>query len=392
MKTILALNFGSSSIKFAVFHGKERILHGLVQNTNALEKQYLDIEFNDTVIHENLTGMALDQVILKLIDILHANDIYPDGVGHRILHGGEDFSASCIVTEEVKNAIRKYYSLAPLHNPVQLHGIEVCEAVMPTIPQVAVFDTAFHQTMPPKAFMYGLPYEYYTDMGIRRFGFHGNSHKYVSRHVCDFLNIDPVGTKIIVCHLGNGSSLSAVVDGRCVDTSMGLSPVEGLLMGTRSGSIDPTVVQYIANKSGMTPDQVLAMLNNHSGLLGIVGEGTSDMRDIERLADEGHERAILALDMLYYQLKKLIGSFIVAMNGVDIICFTGGIGQNSHKLRSAVMTEFDWLGVEIDENANRCKGTDMVISTPKSTIRVCVIPTNEELMIALDTAELLDNN
>ena len=392
MKTILVLNFGSSSIKVAAFCGKKRILHGLVQNTNALDKQCLDLEIDDIAIHEQLMGMPLDKVIQKLVDVLDKNNIHPDGVGHRVLHGGENFTASCIITEEVKSAIQRHIPLAPLHNPVQLQGIEACEAVMPTTPQVAVFDTAFHQTMPPKAFMYGVPYEYYTEMGVRRYGFHGTSHRYVSKHVCEFLNIDPVGKKIIVCHLGNGSSLSAVVDGKCVDTSMGLTPLEGLLMGTRCGSCDPAVVQFIANNKNMNTDQVLNLMNKQSGLLGIAGEGTSDMRDIDRLADEGHERAGLARDMLHYQIKKLIGSYIAAMNGVDVIVFTAGIGENDPELREAVMEQFGWLGIEIDKEKNNCKSKEIVISTPESKVTVCVIPTNEELMISIDTAELLNNN
>ena len=312
-------------------------------------------------------------------------------VGHRVLHGGEEFTASCIITDEVKAAFKKYIPLGPLHNPANLQGIEACEAVMPTTPQVAVFDTAFHQTMPPKAFMYGVPYEFYKEMGLRRYGFHGTSHRYVSKRVCEFLNIDPVGKKIIVCHLGNGSSLSAVVDGKCVDTSMGLTPLEGLLMGTRCGSCDPAVVQFIANNKNMTPDEVLNMMNKQSGLLGIAGEGTSDMRDIDRLADGGHERAGLARDMLHYQIKKLIGSYIAAMNGVDVIVFTAGIDENGPELREAVMSEFEWLGVKIDKEVNNCKGKEIVISTPDSKVTVCVIPTNEEIMIARDTKELVEN-
>ena len=296
-----------------------------------------------------------------------------------------------IITDEVKAAIKKYIPLGPLHNPANLQGIEACEAVMPTTPQVAVFDTAFHQTMPPKAFMYGVPYEFYKEMGLRRYGFHGTSHRYVSKRVCEFLNIDPVGKKIIVCHLGNGSSLSAVVDGKCVDTSMGLTPLEGLLMGTRCGSCDPAVVQFIANNKNMTPDEVLNLMNKQSGLLGIAGEGTSDMRDIDRLADGGHERAGLARDMLHYQIKKLIGSYIAAMNGVDVIVFTAGIGENGPELREAVMSEFEWLGVKIDKEVNNCKGKEIVISTPDSKVTVCVIPTNEEIMIARDTKELVEN-
>ncbi len=395
---ILIVNAGSSSLKYQLvdMDNEELIAKGQVERigiagSNLKQKapdgtvavEYA-VEIKDHVVAcELMLKALLESGVIKSMDEIGA-------VGHRVLHGGEEFTASCIITDEVKAAIKKYIPLGPLHNPANLMGIEACEAVMPTTPQVAVFDTAFHQTMPPKAFMYGVPYEYYKEMGVRRYGFHGTSHRYVSKRVCEFLNIDPVGKKIIVCHLGNGSSLSAVVDGKCVDTSMGRTPLEGLLMGTRCGSCDPAVVQFIANNKNMTPDQVLNMMNKQSGLLGIAGEGTSDMRDIDRLADSGHERAGLARDMLHYMLKKLIGSYIAAMNGVDVIVFTAGIGENGPELREAVMSEFGWLGIEIDKEANNCRGKEVVISTPESKVTVCVIPTNEEIMIARDTKELVE--
>ncbi|MBQ8556792.1 MAG: acetate kinase [Clostridia bacterium] len=395
---VLIVNAGSSSLKYQLvdMDNEELIAKGQVERINIegsnLKQKAPDgkvtVEYKepikDHVVATQLMLKALQESgVIKSMDEIGA-------VGHRVLHGGEEFCESCIITEEVKACIRKFIPLGPLHNPANLMGIEACEAVMPTTPQVAVFDTAFHQTMPPKAFMYGVPYEYYKEMGVRRYGFHGTSHRYVSKRVCEFLNIDPVGKKIIVCHLGNGSSLSAVVDGKCVDTSMGLTPLEGLLMGTRCGSCDPALVQFIANNKNMTPDQVLNMMNKESGLLGIAGEGTSDMRDIDSLADGGHERASLARNMLYYQLKKLIGSYIAAMNGVDVICFTAGIGENGPELREAVMSEFAWLGVKIDKEVNNCKGKEVVISTPDSKVTVCVIPTNEEIMIARDTKELVE--
>ena len=396
---VLIVNAGSSSLKYQLVNmdnegviakgGVERI--GLAganlkqkDSEGNVNAQFVQDIPTHVVACELMMKALLESGTIKSMDEIGA-------VGHRVLHGGEEFTASCIITEEVKAAIRKYIPLGPLHNPANLQGIEACEAVMPTTPQVAVFDTAFHQTMPPKAFMYGVPYEFYKEMGLRRYGFHGTSHRYVSKRVCEFLNIDPVGKKIIICHLGNGSSLSAVVDGKCVDTSMGLTPLEGLLMGTRCGSCDPAVVQFIANNKNMTPDEVLNLMNKQSGLLGIAGEGTSDMRDIDRLADEGHERAGLARDMLHYQIKKLIGSYIAAMNGVDVICFTAGIGENGPELREAVMSEFEWLGVKIDKEVNNCKGKEIVISTPDSKVTVCVIPTNEEIMIARDTKELVEN-
>ena len=259
---------------------------------------------------------------------------------------------------------------------------------MPTTPQVAVFDTAFHQTMPPKAFMYGVPYEYYKDLGVRRYGFHGTSHRYVSKRVCEFLGVDPVGKKIIIAHLGNGSSLSAVVDGKCVDTSMGITPLEGVLMGTRCGSCDPAVVQFIANNAHMTVDEVLTMMNKKSGLLGISGL-SSDMRDIDKAADEGHERAALARDMLIYGIKKYIGSYAAAMGGVDIIAFTAGIGENGPELREAVMKDMEFLGCKLDAEKNKVRGKETVVSTSDSKVTICVIPTNEEIMIARDTLELV---
>ncbi len=395
---ILIVNAGSSSLKYQLvdMDNETIIAKGGVERINLEGSNLKQKDSEGKVTAEYIqpieNHVIACQLMLKALvasgAIASMDEI--DAVGHRVLHGGEEFTASCIITEEVKAAIRKYIPLGPLHNPANLMGIEACEAVMPTTPQVAVFDTAFHQTMPPKAFMYGVPYEYYSEYHVRRYGFHGTSHRYVSKRVCEFLGVDPVGKKIIVCHLGNGSSLSAVVDGKCVDTSMGLTPLEGLLMGTRCGSCDPAVVQFIANNKGMTPDQVLDMMNKKSGLLGITGEGTSDMRDIDKLADGGHERAALARDMLYYQIKKLIGSYIAAMNGVDVIVFTAGIGENGPELRQAVMEEFGWLGVKIDRELNDFKGQERVISTPDSTVTVCVIPTNEEIMIARDTRELVE--
>jgi len=253
---------------------------------------------------------------------------------------------------------------------------------------VAVFDTAFHQTMPPKAFMYGVPYKYYEELGVRRYGFHGTSHRYVSKRVCEFLGVSPVGKKIIIAHLGNGSSLSAVVDGKCVDTSMGITPLEGLVMGTRCGSCDPAVVQFIANNANMDVNQVLNMMNKESGLAGISGL-SSDMRDIDAAADSGHERAALARDMLYYGIKKYIGSYAAAMGGVDIIVFTAGIGENGPELREGVMKDMEWLGAKLDPAKNNFKGKEAVISTDDSKVTICVIPTNEEIMIARDTLELV---
>ena len=398
---VLIVNAGSSSLKYQLVDMDDEsvIAKGLVERIN-IEGSHLnqktpdgkitDIyqEIPDHVCATKLMLAALqdpEKGVIKSVDEIGA-------VGHRVLHGGEEFTASCIITDEVKAAIRKYIPLGPLHNPANLMGIEACEAVMPTTPQVAVFDTSFHQTMPPKAFMYGVPYEYYKDLGVRRYGFHGTSHRYVSKRVCEFLGVDPVGKKIIIAHLGNGSSLSAVVDGKCVDTSMGLTPLEGLLMGTRCGSCDPAVVQFIANNEHMTPDEVLDMMNKKSGLLGISGT-SSDMRDVDEAADKGDPNAILARDMLVYGIQKYIGSYAAAMGGVDMIVFTAGIGENNGRLRERVMANFEYLGAKLDKAKNAAcadgHATECVISTDDSRVKVLVIPTNEEIMIARDTLELV---
>ncbi len=394
---ILIVNAGSSSLKYQLVDMDDEsvIAKGQVERINIegsnLKQKGADgkvaVEYKEPIKDHVVACQLMLKALLESGVIKSMDEI--GAVGHRVLHGGEEFTASCIINEEVKAAIRKYIPLGPLHNPANLMGIEACEAVMPTTPQVAVFDTAFHQTMPPKAFMYGVPYEFYKDFGVRRYGFHGTSHRYVSKRVCEFLNIDPIGKKIIICHLGNGSSLSAVKDGKCVDTSMGLTPLEGLLMGTRSGSCDPAVVQFIANNANMDVNQVLDLMNKKSGLYGIAGEGTSDMRDIDALADGGHERAALARDMLYYQIQKLIGSYAAAMGGVDVIVFTAGIGENGPELREGVMKNMEWLGAKIDVEKNNFKGKEAIISTEDSKVTVCVIPTNEEIMIARDTLELV---
>ena len=306
-------------------------------------------------------------------------------VGHRVLHGGEAFTASMLITEEVKDAIRANIPLGPLHNPANLMGIEACEKVMPGTPNVAVFDTAFHQTMPPEAYMYGVPYEYYERLHVRRYGFHGTSHRYVSKRACEFLGLDRFNTRVITCHLGNGSSMAAVKNGKCVDTSMGITPLEGVVMGTRSGSMDPAVVQFIANNEGMTVDEVLNMCNKKSGLLGISGL-SSDMRDIDKAADEGHERAALARDMLHYGIKKYIGSYAAAMGGVDVIVFTAGIGENGAELRESVMSDFEFLGAKLDHDKNiEGNRKESIVSADDSKVKIVVIPTDEEIVIARDT-------
>ncbi|MBE5769556.1 MAG: acetate kinase [Clostridiales bacterium] len=397
---ILIVNAGSSSLKYQVvdMDNEEVLAKGVVERINiegsqlkhSRGKEKFEIK-QPIKNHVEATQLVLetllseDKGVLKSIDEIGA-------VGHRVLHGGTEFSESVVINDAVKAAIRKCIPLGPLHNPANLMGIEACEEVMPTTPQVAVFDTAFHQTMPAKAYMYGVPKKYHDELGVRRYGFHGTSHRYVSKRVCEFMGIPQEGTKVIICHLGNGSSLSACVDGKCVDTSMGLTPLEGLLMGTRCGSCDPAVVQFIANNENMTPDQVLDMMNKKSGLLGISGI-SSDMRDIDAAADNGNENAELARQMLVYGIQKYIGSYAAAMGGVDMIVFTAGIGENNGQLRARVMENFEYLGAKLDpaKNAACADGhaTECVISTDDSKVKILVIPTNEEIMIARDTLELV---
>ncbi|MBO7663516.1 MAG: acetate kinase [Clostridia bacterium] len=402
---ILVVNAGSSSLKYQLIDmdGEKELAKGLVERIG-IEGSKLKHSAGDkkTEIVEAIPDHeAAAQLMLKILQdpefgVIRSTDEI-GAVGHRVLHGGSAFTASVIVNEEAKQAIRDCFPLGPLHNPANLMGIEACEKVMKGTPQVAVFDTAFHQTMPPKAYMYGVPKMYEEKLHVRRYGFHGTSHRYVSRRVCDFLGVKPEGKKIIIAHLGNGSSLSAVKDGKCVDTSIGLTPLEGLLMGTRCGSCDPAVVQFIANNplnDDGTPvghpisvDEVLTMMNKKSGLLGISGK-SSDCRDIDDLASKGDENALLAQEMLIYGIKKYIGSYAAAMGGVDIICFTAGIGENNADLRARVIDGMEFLGAKLDPEKNRTR-QEAVISADDSKVTVCVIPTNEEIMIARDTLDLV---
>ena len=399
---ILVVNAGSSSLKYQLIDmdGEKMIAKGLVERIGMPQPGHQKQTVGDKVLevsgimienHVQATEMMLkglqdpEKGAIKSMDEIGA-------VGHRVLHGGTKFSESVVVNEKVKDAIRECIPLGPLHNPANLMGIEACEKVMPNTKQVAVFDTAFHQTMPPKAYMYGVPKKYFTEYGVRKYGFHGTSHRYVSKRVCEFLGIPQKGTKMIICHLGNGSSLSAVVDGKCVDTSMGLTPLDGLLMGTRCGTLDPAVVQFIANNEHMTVDEVLSMMNKKSGLLGITGV-SNDMRDVDAAAGKGEPDAVLARDMLVYGIKKYIGSYVAAMGGTDMIIFTAGIGENNGPLRERVMKDMEWLGAKLDpEKNNKCvdgHATECVISTDDSKVKILVIPTNEEIMIARDTLELV---
>ena len=402
---ILVVNAGSSSLKYQLIDmdGEKELAKGLVERIGieGSKLKHSAGEKKTEIVQEIPDHEAAAQLMLKILQdpefgVIKSTDEI-GAVGHRVLHGGSAFTASVIVNDAAKQAIRDCFPLGPLHNPANLMGIEACEKVMKGTPQVAVFDTAFHQTMPPKAYMYGVPKMYEEKLHVRRYGFHGTSHRYVSRRVCEFLGISPIGKKIIICHLGNGSSLSAVMDGKCQDTSMGLTPLEGLLMGTRCGSCDPAVVQFIANNplnDDGTPvghpisvDEVLTMMNKKSGLLGISGK-SSDCRDIDDLASKGDPNAKLAQDMLIYGIKKYIGSYAAAMGGVDIIVFTAGIGENNADLRAQVIDGLEFMGAKIDPEKNKTR-QEAVISADDSKVTVCVIPTNEEIMIARDTLDLV---
>jgi acetate kinase len=311
-----------------------------------------------------------------------------DAVGHRMVHGGEKFNKSVVLNDEVLRVFEECSDLAPLHNPANLKGVRAVSELMPGLPQVGVFDTAFHQTMPKKAYMYAVPYELYEKYGVRRYGFHGTSHRYVAQRVCDFLGVKAEEKKVITCHVGNGGSIAAVLNGKCIDTSMGLTPLEGLMMGTRSGDIDGGAITFIEKKLGLDADGMSNLLNKKSGVAGIT-DGMSDMRDVENAANEGNERAQLALDMYFYRIKKYIGAYAAAMDGVDIIVFTAGVGENQIGMREEVCKGLGYLGVKFDAEKNKVRGQEAVISADDSKVTVCVIPTDEELMIATDTMNLL---
>ena len=390
---ILVINAGSSSLKYQLMNPDtgdvtakglcERIgLDGrLTHKVPASGKKY------EKDIPMPTHKEAIEAVMSILVDpeygvIKSVDEI--DAVGHRVLHGGDKFVESCIIDEACKQAIRDCIPLGPLHNPANLMGIEACEKAMPSKPQVAVFDTAFHMTMPPKAYRYAIPTKYYTEDHLRRYGFHGTSHRFVSKRCIELMGGVENAHRVIVCHLGNGSSLSAVKDGKCQDTSMGLSPLAGDPMGTRAGDIDTCVAQFIMNKYGISIDEMLNILNKKAGVLGVSGV-SSDFRDLDAAAAEGNDRAQLALDMFHYWVAKVVGSYVAAMNGVDAIILTAGVGENSKSSRAAIAEYFGYLGVTIDPVANSKRGEDIMISTPDSKVKVFVIPTNEELVIARDT-------
>ncbi len=397
---ILVVNAGSSSLKYQLIDmenesvlakgnceqiGTESTFTHKVPSDETKNIKALPMEMQDH-------AAALKIVLDTLVDTEHGvigsvKEI--DAVGHRVLHGGEKFSGSVLVDDKVEEAIKECFDLGPLHNPANLTGIKACQKIMPGVPQVAVFDTGFHQTMPDYAYMYALPYEYYEKYGIRRYGFHGTSHRFVSKKCIELLG-NPEHSKIVTCHLGNGSSISAVVDGKCFDTTMGVTPLEGIMMGTRCGSIDPAIVPIIMKKEGLTPDQMDTVMNKKSGMLGLCG--TSDNRTIESRAKEGDKRAKLIESMLCHQLTKYIGGYAAAMGGLDAIVFTGGIGENNPQYRDRVCDKLKFMGVEINYEINDKlkRGPEGEISTPNSKVKVYVICTNEELMIARDTKEIVE--
>ncbi len=394
---ILVINCGSSSLKYQLFNMDnhtvmakgicERIgIEGSKLKHTPVEKDSVEVN-KDMPDHKVAVMMVLEMLADPEHGVItNINEI--SAVGHRVLHGGQKYSDSIIVNEDVKAVIKEFFDLGPIHNPANLIGIEACEHAMPGIPNVAVFDTAFHQTMPEKAYMYAIPYEYYEKYGVRRYGFHGTSHAYVSKEAVKFANLDPNNSKVIVCHVGNGGSVSAVVNGQCVDTSMGLTPLEGLIMGTRSGDIDPAVVQFIAHKEGKTIDEMISILNKKSGVLGISGI-SSDFRDLINAANEGNHKAAIALEAYEYRIAKYIGAYTAAMNGVDAIVFTAGVGENNSSVRQNVCNYLGYLGIEVDKDLNSKKGEETMISTDSSKVKVMVIPTNEELKIAQETLALI---
>ncbi|MFQ6819085.1 MAG: acetate/propionate family kinase [Blautia sp.] len=393
---VLVINCGSSSLKYQLIDSKtEAVLaKGLCERIGidgrlVYQKAGGDKEITEAAMptHKEAIQMVLHALVNEKTGAIKSLDEV-GAIGHRVVHGGEKFAASAVITDEMIKTVEECNDLAPLHNPANLIGIRVCAELMPHVPQVGVFDTAFHQTMPPKAYLYGLPLDYYKKYKIRRYGFHGTSHSYVSKHAIQFLGLDPDNSKVIVCHLGNGSSISAVQNGKCIDTTMGLTPLEGVIMGTRSGSIDPAIVEFIAKKENLDIAGVMNVLNKKSGLLGMSGI-SSDMRDLEDAAAEGNEDAKNAREALAYGIAKYVGGYVAAMNGVDAIIFTAGIGENDNLVREDICSYFKYLGVTIDKEANKKRGEDIVISTPDSKVKVAVIPTNEELAICRDTVALV---
>ncbi len=393
---VLVINCGSSSLKYQLINSdtEDVLAKGLCERIGidgrlVYQKAGLDKEITECAMptHKEAIQFVLDALTNEKTGAIKSLKEV-DAIGHRVVHGGEKFAASAVITDEMIAAVKECNDLAPLHNPANLIGIDVCSELMPGVPQVGVFDTAFHQTMPAKAYLYGLPIEYYKKYKVRRYGFHGTSHSFVSKRAVEFLGLDKDNSKVIVCHLGNGSSISAVQNGKCVDTSMGLTPLEGVIMGTRSGDIDPAFVEYLCNKENLTVSEVLNILNKKSGMLGMTGI-SSDYRDVSAAAEAGNQDAINCLEAYAYRIIKYIGSYIAAMGGVDVITFTAGLGENAIPLRETICKAFEFMGLEFDSEANNCRGVEKIITKEGSKITACVIPTNEEIAICEETVELV---
>ena len=394
---VLVINCGSSSLKFQLINSEseEVLAKGLCERIGIDGRLTYQPAGGDKAVsdkamptHTEAIQFVIDALtdsetgVVKSLDEIGA-------VGHRVVHGGEKFANSVVITEDVLKAIEECNDLAPLHNPANLIGINACQKLMPNTPMVAVFDTAFHQTMPEKAYLYGLPYEYYEKYGVRRYGFHGTSHSFVSKHAAEFLGLDLENSKIIVAHLGNGASISAVLNGKCVDTSMGLTPLEGLVMGTRSGDMDPAIMEYLAKKEDLDIAGVMNVLNKKSGVFGLSKGLSSDFRDLTEAMVNGNKYATAAVEVFCYRVAKYIGSYVAAMNGVDAIAFTAGIGENAYSVREKVCEYLGYLGLELNAEENKKRGEDLVISTADSKVKAAVIPTNEELAIARETVALV---
>lgn len=394
---ILVLNCGSSSVKYQLFNMEQEtvLAKGLVERIG-LEQAVLNHQpqgkekmvFQENIPdHSTAIKMVLDALVSPQHGVLQSIDEI-QAVGHRTVHGGSEFAQSVLIDEKTMATLKKLYDLAPLHNPPAVKGIEACQKILPKVPQVAVFDTAFHQTMPTCAYLYSLPYELYEKYGIRRYGFHGTSHKYVAHRGAEFIGRPLTELKTITCHLGNGASITAIQQGKSVDTSMGFTPLEGLTMGTRCGDIDPAIVTFLMEKEKLDSDGLNELMNKKSGVLGISGV-SSDFRDLEQAAAQGHKRAQLALDKFAYEVKKYIGAYAAVLGGLDMLVFTAGLGENSPEMREAVLSGLEYLGIAIDPHKNKVRGREAEISTPTSKVKVLVIPTNEELMIARDTKEIV---
>ena len=393
---VLVVNCGSSSLKYQLINmdNEEVMAKGLVEKIGLPDSQLTHKwngqkkEIKQSIPdHQVAVKLVLDILTDAECGVIKSMDAI-DAVGHRVVHGGEEFAASTLITDEVMKALEKCSAMAPLHNPPNIIGINACKAIMPGVPQVGVFDTAFHQTMPAKAFMYGLPYELYKEAHIRRYGFHGTSHRYVAGEVAKVMGVPVEKLRIINCHLGNGSSLAAIKYGKCVDTTMGFTPLAGVLMGTRCGDIDPAIVLNVMDNHNLSTKEMDTLMNKKSGVLGISGV-SSDFRDLGQAAAEGNERAQLALDMFHYQVRKEIGAFAAAMGGVDVITFTAGVGENGIEDRAAIAEGLEYLGAKLDPQRNNVRGKDALISTDDSTVKMYVIPTNEEIMIARDTKDIV---